>query len=279
MPDVVQWFRFDHGVPIPYQDNYFSAPGFVQSLFLAQAWTIMKLGIWNGPAWSLSAEVFGYAMFPFLAYVLMRRRSVIECVGIAVCSLSILVLLLVVSGHARDNPTGSFGLIRMAFCFIAGMALSRCFQLLPRGTRLGTPITVGSILFIIGSVLVPAANVLVIFGFAGLIFGLAFRQGPVNRVMESRPVMFMGRISFSFYMIHYIPLKLSLWLLATRFTGTGLGFRAAFLVALAGSCVLLATATFYLFELPFQRLGSQILRRSRDQRVLALSIASAAAGE
>jgi peptidoglycan/LPS O-acetylase OafA/YrhL len=35
MPDVVQWFRFDHGVPIPYQDNYFSAPGFVQSLFLA----------------------------------------------------------------------------------------------------------------------------------------------------------------------------------------------------------------------------------------------------
>jgi peptidoglycan/LPS O-acetylase OafA/YrhL len=99
--------------------------------------------------------------------------------------------------------------------------------------------------------------------------GLAFRQGPVNWIMESRPVMFMGRISFSFYMIHYMLLKLSLWLLATRFSDTGQGFRVAILVATVGSCILLATATFYLFELPFQRLGSQILQGRRKQRLMA----------
>lgn len=266
MPDVVQWFRFDRGVPIPYQDNYFSALGFVQSLFLAQTWTVLKLGIWNGPAWSLSAEVCGYAMFPFLAYALMRCRSVRECVAIAVGSLSILVVLLIIGGHTSDNPTGSFGLIRMIFCFIAGMALACCFQRLPMGIALGTPITIASVLFIIGTVLIPAANMLVIFGFAGLVLGLAFRQGPVSRAMESRPAMFMGKISFSFYMIHYIPLKLALWLLVTRFANTRLGFRVAFLVALVASCVGLAIATFYLFEQPFQRLGSRMVQRMRDRR-------------
>jgi peptidoglycan/LPS O-acetylase OafA/YrhL len=261
MPGLVQWFRYDHGVPIPYHSHDFSLAGFVQSLFLAQTWTVLKLGEWNGPSWTLSAEVFGYALFPLLASLLIRQRSRAACLCLALGSLATLVVLLEAFGHGRDNPTGSFGLIRMLFCFVAGMSLSRCRQLWPTTSSPGTLVTLSSIAVCAATLLSPATCLLIVFGFAGLIFGLAFRQGPVNAIMESRLAMFMGRISFSFYLIHFIPLKVSLWLMQTQFADTSLSFRLLYLVGLVAFCVALATVTHHLLEVPFQRLARRLLAR------------------
>jgi hypothetical protein len=103
LPGLVDWFRVDHGAPIPYHARDFSAAGFVQSLLLAQTWTFAKLGEWNGPAWSLSAEVFGYAIFPLLARMLIRRNAATFCAAAALASLSLLMVLLAVGGHAQDR--------------------------------------------------------------------------------------------------------------------------------------------------------------------------------
>jgi peptidoglycan/LPS O-acetylase OafA/YrhL len=262
MPDLVHWMRYDHGVPIPYHNHDFSASGFVQSLLLLQTETVLKLGEWNGPSWTLSAELFGYAVFPFLAYRLVRQRSAFACALLAAVSLTVLVVLLVAFGHAHRNPTGLFGLVRMIFCFMAGMCLSLCYQLWRQGERFATAITLGSLAFIAVTVAVQAAEVLIVFGFAGLIFGLAYRRGPINTLLETRPAMFLGRISFSFYLIHYIPLKLSVWLLQTYFSETTLAFRVSFLVALVTSLVVLATLTHRFLEVPFQRLARRMLNNA-----------------
>ncbi len=259
MPDLVRWFRMAHGVPIPYHQNDFSLAGFVQSLFLAQAWSVVKLGEWNGPSWTLSAEVFGYALFPLLAYGLIRQRSAVACAVAAVCSLLILIVLLVAFGHADNNPTGSFGLLRMLFGFFAGMSLACCFRLWAAGAKHAVPITFGAVLFIALALTWRAANVTMVLSFAGLIFGLAFQRGPVNALMTTRSAMFMGRISFSFYLIHFIPLKVSLWLLQTQFAHADLAFRLLCLVVLVASCVLLAAATHHFLEVPFQRAARHLL--------------------
>jgi peptidoglycan/LPS O-acetylase OafA/YrhL len=55
-----------------------------------------------------------------------------------------------------------------------------------------------------GRLLTPA-------GFAVLIFCLSFRTGALDRFLSSRPVMFLGRISFPLYLVHVMPL---LWLVS-----------------------------------------------------------------
>jgi peptidoglycan/LPS O-acetylase OafA/YrhL len=275
MPELVDWFRSDHGVPIPYHDHDFSAAGFVQSLLLAQTWTVLKLGEWNGPAWSLSAEVVAYAAFPPLAFAFMRVRSVALCFVGAGLSLAALMVLLVLGHHTGDSPTGTFGLIRCVFSFIAGSLMARAFLLGaesdPVAARRGGWLSWASVGFIAATLAVQPLNMFAVFGFCGLIYALAFQRGGVNRLMSSAPMMFLGRISFSLYIIHYVPLKISVWLLQTQFPQATLPMRAAIVVAIPAIIVLLAMLTHAAVERPFQRYARDVLRRRPGGAVAALA--------
>jgi peptidoglycan/LPS O-acetylase OafA/YrhL len=158
----------------------------------------------------------------------------------------------------------------MVFGFVAGMAMARCFQLRPAAGRMGGPLAWAAIVFIAASLTVAWANMFVVFGFTALIFALAYQQGAVNTLMSSGPAMFLGRISFSLYMIHYVPLKMSLWLLQTQLGGSSLTTRLACLVAIPLLCLGLAVATHQWLEVPFQRQARAVLGKGRDSRVGAV---------
>ena len=259
-PGFVDWTRFAHGVPARYHEHDFSAAGFAQSLLLAQCWSVIKPGQWNGPAWSLSAEVFGYASFPLLAWVAVRCRSAGLAAAAAAASLLALIVAIYVCHHAADNPTAGFGLVRMGGCFVAGIALQRCYRVWQGGAGLASALTVLSVGWIVLCLLWRPLNVFVLLGFGGVILGLAYRRGPVNAALESPLALFLGRISFSFYVVHYIPLRLSLWLFETRLHDTPLWLRVGCLVVLLGLCVGAATALQRCFEVPCQRLARRVLK-------------------
>ncbi len=263
LPGFVDWTRFDHGVPVRYHDHDFSAAGFVQSLLLAQCWSVIKPGQWNGPAWSLSAEVFGYASFPLLACVALRCRSAALAAAAATASLLALIAAVYLCHHAKDNPTAGFGLVRMGCCFLAGIALQRWYRCWQAGETVAGALTVVSLGWIMLCLLWRPLNVFVVLGFGGIILGLAYRRGPVNAALESPLALFLGRISFSFYVVHYIPLRLSLWLFQTRLHAAPLWLRIVCLVALFGLCVGAAAALQRWFELPCQRLARRVLRAGR----------------
>ena len=260
LPGFVGWTRWLDGAAIRYHDHDFSAAGFAQSLLLAQAFSVVKPGQWNGPAWSLSAEVFGYATFPLLARVALRCRSAALAAFCALASLSALVAATVACGHATGNPTGGFGLVRMAGCFVAGIALSRCFRCWPGGERWAAAATLVSLGWILLCLLWPPLNLLVLLGFGGIVLGLAYQRGPVDALLASRPALFLGRISFSFYMVHYVPLQLCLWLLGTRLLGSPGWLRGGLVLAVCGACVPLAMVLHRWFEVPCQRLARRALR-------------------
>ncbi len=268
LPEIVDWFRFDHGAPIPYHDQDFSAAGFVQSFLLAQSWTVAKLGEWNGPAWSLSAEVFAYAFFPVLAWTLVRIGSALMCTAAAALSLVALVGLLMLGHHMHDSPTGTFGLIRCVFGFTAGSCMARAFQLRPASNAaaswLGAPLAWVSVGVIAATLSDPRFNMFIVFGFCGLIYALAFQRGLIDTVLSSGPAMFLGRISFSLYMIHYVPLKLSLWASQTYLDTASFAERVACLIAIPFICIALALIAYHAVELPFQRYARSIVRRERD---------------
>ena len=273
LPGFVAWTRFLDGAPIAYHDHDFSGLGFVQSLLLAQTWSLIKPGQWNGPAWSLSAEVFGYALFPLLAWAAYRCRSAVLAAAGAALSLLLLVCAMLAFGHATDNPTAAFGLVRMGFCFVAGIALQRCFRFWPAGEGWACLLTVASLGWILLCLTWRPLNLLAVLGFGGLILGLAYQRGPVDAVLASAPAMFLGRISFSFYLIHYMPLRLSLWAYGSRLAESPLWVRVACLLAVAAFCILAAAALQRWFELPCQRLARRVLGRRRTASSLPVELA------
>jgi peptidoglycan/LPS O-acetylase OafA/YrhL len=255
VPNFVFWYKISHLSQGEYHYHDFSFGAFLQSLFLAQAWTIAKLGTWNEPAWTLSAEVVGYAAFPFLAQFLAREVSALRLLLLCMGSLAGLVFLMVVAGHATNNPSGIFGTIRMACCFFAGLCLARLFHLKTLSAAMSTFITVAAFFSTLFFLWDDRLGTLTVFTFAALIFGLAHERGPVSGFMRSRPVMFLGKISFSFYMTHLIPLNLFLWASDGRVQHFGNVLKCCALAGISITCVLIATFTYKLVELPFQRLG------------------------
>ena len=255
-----------------YRAHNLSVPGFVQTLLLVQSWTVLKLGEWNIVSWTLSAEVLGYILFPLLAMWAMRISSARNALVLCACSLATLVVVLFACHHANNNPTGTFGAIRMFFCFAAGIVLYRVHYLSPDSMeRHAASITLAAVVFIAATLFFPVVPVLDVFGFSALVFGLAYQRGVVDRFLRSGPVMWLGRISFSFYLTHYLIIGVISWAMGEWLRH--LGFVPGLVVtsAIFGFCLSVGAVCYHLVERPSQRLGRRVMQRveARDAMVMA----------
>ncbi|MGQ0494915.1 acyltransferase family protein [Komagataeibacter intermedius] len=253
-----------------YRAHNLSLPGFVQTLLLVQSWTVLKLGEWNIVSWTLSAEVLGYIMFPLLAMWAMRISSPRNALALCACSLVTLVVVLSACHHANNNPTGTFGAIRMFFCFAAGILLYRAYHLLPDSMeRHAASITSGAVIFIAATLFFPVVPVLDVFGFTALIFGLAYQRGVVDALLRSEPVIWLGRISFSFYLTHYLLIGIISWSLGEWLHHLDLASGLAVTFAIFGLCLIVGTVCYHLVERPSQRLGRRVMQRveARDAMI------------
>ncbi|MCE2566134.1 acyltransferase [Komagataeibacter sp. FNDCF1] len=252
-----------------YRAHNLSVAGFVQTLLLVQTWTVLKLGEWNIVSWTLSAEVLGYILFPLLAMAAMRIASLRSAVAVCAASLVTLVAILFVCHHANNNPTGTFGAIRMFFCFTAGIVLYRVYNLAPAGTeRHGAAITMGAVAFIALTLFFPVVPVCDVFGFTALIFGLAYQRGVINTFLSSAPVMWLGRISFSFYLAHYLIIGILSWAMGQWLRNLGSVGSMTATVAIFALCLLVGVVCYHLIERPSQRLGRRVMQwvEARDAR-------------
>jgi len=231
--------------------------GFLLDLTLLRSWVGSSQG-WNFPAWSLSAEWFAYVVFPALALVLARplRTSI---------RLAVLVALAVASalwvhglGRAGEDQPMAQPLLRVIIPFALGCVL---YSLYRDGVGAGLPwkvlapvaflalfgATTGSDLGLRGTLAVVLSGVLV----------LALAQdgdGPLSRVLASRPVVYGGKISFALYMTHNPVLVVMARLLPVDGLGDAAwtvraGAFAAYVVVLLG----VAALAFHLVEAPAQR--------------------------
>ena len=244
-PAFVAWSRTQN------PDN-FSAPAFVRTAFLATRWVGADGGDWNQPVWSLSAELIGYAAFPLLAWLIVRRSAAAALVT-AVVALSVLALFQLVSGTAGGNTTDQVPvLMRMSCGFTAGMAICRLRQLSPeRAARWAGTASILACIAIGACCRFKYAMLFIPAGFALLIFCLSFRAGGLDRFLSSRPVLFLGRISFPLYLVHVTPL---LWLVS-RYHRTPLDpvTATAAIFAYMAFCLGLATLLNRLVERPSHR--------------------------
>jgi peptidoglycan/LPS O-acetylase OafA/YrhL len=183
----------------------------VAAISLLQSWSTVSVGVWNPPAWSLSAEAFFYFAFPFVAPSIMKlsaRRLALITLIFWILSI---IAQLVFAGHSDINRTfWMFNpLVRLPE-FLLGIVLGKCWK---SGAFAKFENFSGYIAFsaalVIGAVLAVDADGIWLFNGATapvmmvLIGSLAFGRGVLARLLASRPLVLLGESSYSLYILHW----------------------------------------------------------------------------
>jgi peptidoglycan/LPS O-acetylase OafA/YrhL len=201
----------------------------VQNVFAVQTWSpdlLVAQSYYNGPGWSIGAEIFFYALFPFLVPVMARiaRRRGPRGLILVIAAVAVLTIALVawftVTGRASlpaGNPaSGHRWLYRNPLCqlpiFICGMAVA---FLLPHARTWSRPthhvIQTAVPLYVLllaafrgeGSFWGAASfGAFFVIPFAVALLSLGSQQGWLARFLSTRAMVSLGVASFALYLTH-----------------------------------------------------------------------------
>lgn len=173
---------------------------------------------WNAPSWSISVEFYTYLVFGLIVLIAQRMRSIAwfyALSGILVAG-SLIVVVFVLGKESLGLQT-DFGILRCFVSFFLGVLTVRAVRSLPARPRPATQAAL-QVLAMTGTVVlvsiveaIPAASFLAPLTFA-LFLGslLAFPEALlVPRILVARPLVWLGRRSYSIYMVHALVVLLA----------------------------------------------------------------------
>jgi peptidoglycan/LPS O-acetylase OafA/YrhL len=234
----------------------FSLDAFIACLLLIQNWAYWLPTSWNLPSWSLSAEWLAYLLFPVAIPMLRSFRTARHAAAAAGFLLVLLCVAVLSKGVDSDNLTGSGGTLRMVCEFGCGAFLCQAMRngfRIPSWTGSVAAIAVLSI-----TLSYSALNLLTTFGFALVVVIAAAGKGPLHTALSSRPVVFLGDISYSIYLLHWIVIEVFIRLVPTPDKG---GPPLLLRIITCVTIVLcLAWVSYRVIELPARRWGRSLGR-------------------
>ena len=194
---------------LTHSEGTFTGPnapqGVITNLLLVQSMGVHESLTWNGPAWSISTEWWSYVLFALVCAWLGMRNAFLFATAIAAP-----ILLVLLSGSGMDT-TYDWGYIRCVFGFALGVACYRIFALVaPFATSPGTTtMTVAECAIVFAVVAFVSAagtspmSFMAPFVFAAAVLIFAAEGGVVSQVFHSRPLKWLGTVSYSIYLTHY----------------------------------------------------------------------------
>jgi peptidoglycan/LPS O-acetylase OafA/YrhL len=244
---------------------------------------------WNGVSWSLSTEMFFYLAFPLLLIdfrATWRKKLALAALVTALAYLGASALGMPFAGTRADVPTiyqAAYGApLARGFEFVLGMAAYVFFERviapleLSRAwwTIIETSLLLALLYWVFVGCNATASRLptlphlwMIVSGscwlFALVIAFFAPARGIIGAALSSAPMVWLGQISFSFYMVHQIVLRAFAW----RW-----GPEAPVAIVLV-TALLAAAAIFYLVETPGRR---RILALSRRGKPAPLDAAAKA---
>ncbi|UNC12811.1 acyltransferase [Acidiphilium multivorum] len=205
-------------------------PGqFLVDLFMLQSWGLTDHLNWNYPAWSVSAEMFCYILFPFLAFGLRKLNNGLVMSAAVALPLALAACYSTIFGHTMNVTLGGPVLLRAAAEFTEGCLLRRIVDMVPvRRIRWTVPILLMIVateaMFVLQSRLADFMPVLV---FPFVILAASSRANAIGRLASSKPFVLVGAASYSLYLMQAPVEKGARFLLAYVAHGTALECAAA----------------------------------------------------
>lgn len=194
---------------------------FVTQALAVQSW-IPDIRVYQGlntVGWSIAVEAFFYALFPLLAaYALQRFRSgpwTLAAIGLIWLTLWKVLALLPI-GSWMNWGLYAFPLARLPE-FVVGMllaiALSRQMPRLPRynPSLLEASVLVSALAMLALSPVVSLPERYAVWmmpWWCAVIGVFAAQRGALSRILSAAPAVYLGEISFAFYLIHPLALLL-----------------------------------------------------------------------
>ncbi|WP_168709299.1 acyltransferase [Arthrobacter sp. PAMC25564] len=212
----------------------------LMNVLLVQAWAPDFAYTYsvNGVAWSLSCEVLFYLLFPFIVAALRGlsvRVLVVVGFGLfAVVSSAVLATTMFDAGPAVEAIRYTNPLVRLPE-FVLGVcaALAMRSGWVPKMWHGAVLLAVAGVGFVAVSDK-PAGDVWGTLIFLAVIVGAAQADctRPV-RIMQAKPLIYAGEVSFGFYLVHQLVIVHSVHLLGTSAAVGALAFLASVLCAIA----------------------------------------------
>ncbi|CAE6845306.1 acyltransferase family protein [Paraburkholderia domus] len=213
----------------------------------------------NPNAWTLKVEILASALLPLIVWSL-GQRSVLRNALILFAALSI-------AWFFRAYPAG---VAHYSYMFVVGAIVSQQGQRSRAGIASHPVFVVGCIALVLtANACFPlvhqlSQDILTVAGAGGLIWSIASgANNPLLSILDTRWARFLGRISYSFYLLHFIVLyAVSNFLLhalpTDLLTRWPLPVMAFGCVLSIGIAVPISAVTFDLIEKPFTLLGRRI---------------------
>lgn len=240
------------------QTRHFTLTGLIANLALLQAWAIPGANVWNFPAWTISAEFFGYLIFPLLLIPAVRLRSrpwVFVCLSLGVV-LTIDLLFRQFLGRTLTRTTVDLGILRGASVMWVGVAARVLFERLHLTSLQALVVIVFGAAIALGGAMMALPTAVVALGGAMLVIGLAARditrQANAYATGLDHPAMVkLGGWSYAIFILH-VPIFMAMENVA-KILGTNLPINPVTVLIMVSVLIGLAAVAHIWVEEPARK--------------------------
>ncbi|MFD0751299.1 acyltransferase family protein [Mucilaginibacter calamicampi] len=190
------------------------------NLFLLQSWlSNASIYSFNYPSWSISVEYYTYIILGLILFIVPAFRTTIFFIIVA------LTFFLMFNGShlLKDEAVGGL------FCFFSGCLCYLLYlrikdALLSKTSYNFLEIISLSALVLIFEMNIDHKNIVVSFLFMIIILIFSFEGGIISAILKSKPVGYLGKLSYSIYLTHasILFLVLSGVMILSKVTGRNL---------------------------------------------------------
>jgi peptidoglycan/LPS O-acetylase OafA/YrhL len=249
----------------------FNITALVANVFMLQAFDfncpplLWCKSTWNEPAWSISVEFLIYCIFPFLLFALIKTKPKTDWI-VYLVTLLLLLLLIRFTRGTLESIIGIPSIARCGLECLLGILTYKMYQWGKHQQDLNFNwLSIGSTLLVIGLmhkwirsrvildwVTLPA--------FSLLILALASAtNGLISKILNSPPLVYLGTISYSIYMVHWCLIEfLETFWLAEFHVKFGNAFSPGQCLIALGLftpiSLLIAAFTYHFVEVPARKI-------------------------